>query len=195
MPKSKIQLSDVNLEDKISPYYEKFFQKFKEIDILPISEWKAHHLLAYLCQKYEEYYGFRYSFKFDDTSPTKSHEMWQMRKLANMLTADPTVLKQYLDWIFETKIIERKKKITSLGYFTHQDIVNEFKFKFLFNKKELSRADQLPSSVLNLCTTYGKQEVKTYGDLAFAKRLPDMADLIQAIENSGFDLQLLDKVI
>jgi len=194
MAKTKLHVDkDPLLTDNVSEHYKKFFNKFEEINSLPITEWKVVHLLGYLCAKYEAYYNLKYSFKFNNPAPSKSYEVYQIKKLSNMLSSDPTILKQYLDWVFDKKIIEKNKRITSLGYFTHLDIINEFKFKFLFNKKTIIRTDNLPDSIINICSKYGVS-ISNYAELAFVKKMPDKSDLINEIKDTGFDLNILDKI-
>jgi len=69
MAKTKLLVTELSLKDQVSEHYKKFFSKFDEIDTVDIKEWKVIHLLAYLCKKYETYYGLKYSFKFDKPAP------------------------------------------------------------------------------------------------------------------------------
>jgi hypothetical protein len=195
MAERKLHLEDPSLQDSVSKHYQKFFDKFADIDTVPVEEWRPVHIIGYLCKKYEEYYGFKYSFKFNNPAPSKSYEVYQINKLANMLSSDPKILKNYLDWVFEQKVIERKKRITSLGYFTHVDIVNEYKFKYLLNKKGtvVGRADQLPAGVKEICARFGF-DIGTYAELAFLKKMPDQTPLLNALVQSGFNIDILDKI-
>lgn len=186
--------AEPSLKDQVSKHYEKFFVKFAEIKVLPITDWKIIHILAYACQKYEDYYGLRYSFRFNHPAPSKSFEVYVIKKLANMLSCDPVILKEYLDWVFTDKIIQRKKRITSLNYFAHPDIINDYKFKFLFNKKEITRADQLPTNIVEICSRY-TFNIKTYGELAFIKRMPNQDALFNALKDVGFQIDILEKIL
>lgn len=181
------------LTDTVSIHYQKFFNRFAEIETLPVPEWKSIHILAFICKRYEQHYGMKYSFKFDSPIPSKSYEIYQVTKLANQISSQPQILKDYIDWFFTTKIIEKKKRITSLGLLTHTDIVNEFKFKFLFSKKEISRADKLPSNIANACTRHGF-EIKTYAELAFIKKMPNQERLFEELKSLNFEVDLLDKI-
>lgn len=69
--------------------YAKFFAKFAETKTLDISQWRLAHLLGYFCQKYEETYQVPYSWKFNNPSPTKCFEVWQMNTLVAKLSANP----------------------------------------------------------------------------------------------------------
>lgn len=193
MAKTELLITELSLKDQVSEHYKKFFSKFGEIDNVEIKDWKVVHLLAYLCKKYETHYGLKYSFKFNNPAPSKSYEVYQIKKLANMLSSDPQILKDYLDWVFEKKIIEKKKRITSLGYFTHIDIVNDFKFKFLFNKKQIARTDHLATNIASICARNGFS-IKTYGELAFVKRMPNQDTLFDELKSIGFNIDVLDKI-
>lgn len=195
MAERKLQLDEPSLKDSVSKHYQKFFNKFNEIETVAVDDWKTVHVIGYLCKKYHEYYGFKYSFKFNNPAPSKSYEVYQINKLANMLSSDPKILKNYLDWVFENKVVERKKHITSLGYFTHVDIVNEYKFKYLLNRKAavVGRTDQLPDSIKELCSRFGV-DITTYAELAFLKKMPDQQALFNALVESGFKVDVLDKI-
>ncbi len=184
---------DDSLSQPISERYRKFFEKFKEIDTLPRQDWKIAHLLSYLCRKYEQHYGFTYTFTFD-AAPSKCFEVYQLKKLTQMLSSDPNILIQYIDFVFKEKVISRKKKITSLGYFTNTEMVNDFKFKFLFNKT-INRASPLPDKWLKLLETYNKP-VFTYGDLAFLFKMNKLEDmkLFNALYLDGLNLTILENL-
>jgi hypothetical protein len=195
MAKTKLHVNDdPTLSDNVSEHYKKFFNKFQEIDTLPIKDWRVVHVLAYLCKKYSAHYGLQYSFKFNNPAPSKSYEVYQIKKLSNMLSSDPQILKDYLDWVFAKKIIEKKKRITALGYFSHVDIVNEFKFKFLLNNKPISRSDSLPAQVSQICVKYGLPTITTYAELAFVKKMPNQDKLFEELRSIDFKVDILDKI-
>jgi hypothetical protein len=197
MKKNKlIENDEPSLNDQISEHYKKFFAKFNEINNIDVVDWKIVHLLAYVCEKYENHYGVKYSFKFDKPAPSKSYEVYQFQKLGNMLSSNPKIIKEYIDWVFKSKIIEKKKRITSLGYFTHIDIVNEYKFKFLINKniQTVARTDVLPQNITAACARHGST-VRTYGQLAFLKKMPGQEDLFKELINLGFKMEVLDKIV
>jgi len=191
------KIIDAELYDHVSEHYKKFFAKFAEIETLDVAQWRAVHLIAYICKKYIEHYGVKYSFTFSNPAPSKSYEAYTIKKLANMLTSNPSDLKNYIDWVFSKKIIEKKKRITSLAFFSHQEIVNEFKFKFLIpqdKKGGISRTDPLPQSVRDICNSQ-YIDIFTYGDLAFLTKMENQENLFEALRKSGFDINILNKVI
>jgi len=57
--------------DGLSKPWQKFFKKFEEIDTIKVSEWKDVHVLAYICQRYEQQYGRKFAVTIKG-APTKS---------------------------------------------------------------------------------------------------------------------------
>jgi len=187
---------NLSLNEQISPAYQKFFQQFSEIKEKPLSEWSLTHIIGYFCLKYKEYYNLDYTFKFNNTAPSKSYEVFQFKKLASMISRDPQVLKNYIDWIFQDKVKERKKRITSIGYLTNLDLVNDYKFKFLMQNK-IDRTTKISIKYKQIIDKYNA-DIITYGDLAFLKKGNDYSSakpyqkLFDELILNGFDLNILD---
>lgn len=198
----------MNRKKKPSPsdfpsiYWERFFGKFKEIDTLQVSEWKVVHLLGYFCSLYEKQYGVSYTFKFNSSAPTKSYEVFRLHSLMHMISSDPVIIKDYFDWFFETKIIPRNRKITSLALIVETNSANEYKFKRLAMDKNqtIGRTTLLPPQYASIASLLNI-DCKTYGDLAFILKLSKSDDdrqylqLLSQLELAGLDLKVLDKVI
>lgn len=189
---------DAKISENYSTFYQKFFDKFSEIKTLEVKEWKLVHMLGYLCKRYEEYYGMKYSFSFSSTSPTKSYEMVKMNRIVQMLSSDPIILKGYIDWVYDKKVIQRKKKITSLGYFANLGMINEYKFEVLSKDASMviDRTTALSNRYLSIVAKYNK-DISTYGDVAFLK----MADkdgkyaiMFNELVSDGFQLSVLESI-
>jgi hypothetical protein len=201
--KEKKMNQDILLTESISPIYQKFFAKFNEIDSIKIEDWKVVHILGYFCKRYHNYYNMDYTFRFNDTAPSKAYESYQIKKLSQMLSSDPQILKNYIDWIFDTKIIARKKRLTAIGYLTTVDLVNEYKFLFLFKKQlgPIDRSTELSLKTLETIKSF-ELSLKTYGDLAFIKKIIDIGGnvddkykkLFDILSIDGFDIESLSKV-
>lgn len=193
---------NLSLNEYPSVHWEKFFKRFEEIDALPVKEWQTVHLLSYFSKRYSDHYGVKFSFKFNANSPSKSFEVFQMRKLSQIISSDPEILKDYIDWFFENKIILKKKRITSLAFVTDANSANEYKFKKLAvdGDQTVDRTTKLPPHVLLLANKFNVK-CETYGDLAFIYKVASSADpldsefiMIDAIKQSGFNLSILNKV-
>lgn len=181
--------------------YEQFFNKFPEIETLKTADWKPVHLLAYFCKKYETQYNTKYKFKFNSPSPVNCFEVFQIKKLASMMSANPQILREYIDWVYKTRVVEAKRKLTSISFLTVEGLVNEYKTKFLFaDKKDLhvNRSTQLPQEYVGVFKEINVN-VQTYGDLAFIYQMPDksleLEKAFSKIVEMGFDLEVLGRVI
>src|ERR1700678_199091 len=169
----------INKQDKIEELstvpnekYAKFFAQFAEIASLEIAQWKVLHLIAYFCQLYKERYQLDYQFKFNTPTPPKCFEVFQMKRLGSILSTDPKIIHEYIDWIFAKKVPELKRRFTSISFLTRENFVNEFKWKVLtFNQNELhlDRTTPLPEkykeALLPIADHFST--MNTYGDLSF----------------------------
>lgn len=192
----------ISLNEYPSVHYKKFFARFPEIETTELKDWEGVHIIAYFCKKYEEHYGVKYSFRFNSTAPTKSYEVFQIRKLASMLSASPNILKDYIDWFFQEKIIIRKKRITSMAFLTEFGVVNEYKFKKLLMGKQVSidRATIVPPNYVAIIQKHGFN-FTNYGELSFVKRCIDSGngsqahkDMLGELGKEGMDVSVLDRV-
>jgi hypothetical protein len=178
--------------------YRKFFNKFSEISTLPISDWKPVHLIGYFAKKYSDTYHTDYKFKFNHSAPSKCFEMFQIKKLGSLLTSDPVLLKQYMDWVFAVKIVKAKRKISSISCLTIESTMIEYKINVLLNTQSINRTTELSADYKTILVDCG-YPVNTYGDIAFLYQISDMPEnLLNAFEllqNSGFDINLLSKVV
>jgi len=188
------------LTDAPNKNYEKFFSKFIEIDTLPIKEWKPTHLIGYFSKKYYEQYKTKYKFKFNSPVPSKCFEVFQIKKLASMLSSNPEILKDYIDWVYETRVIKAKRRLTSISFMTVEGIVNEYKFKVLLAQPDnkIDRTTLLPDKYKNVFVSKGF-DVSTYGDIAFLYNIPNKnKNMISAFDMAqilGLDLDKLSKVV
>ena len=176
-------------------FWQKFFAKFSDIDILPTKEWKDVHIIAYFCKKYKTQYNIDYTFKFN-ASPSKCYENYNLKKVVSMLSSDPEILKQYIDWVFEEKVIQRKKRITVIGFLASVDMIAEFKFKYLTNNFAMDRAYPLPDNIKEIVIRSGFT-AETYGDLAFLRSMFQDSNLValwERLESENFDLSVLAKI-
>ena len=179
--------------------YRKFFDKFSEINTLKPSEFKPVHLIAYFCKKYKQHYGKDYKFSYKNPAPSKSYEMFRIKSLGQLLTADPVLLKNYIDWIFENKIIQAKRRITSISFLTREEYMNEYKFNVLLAQNydnNISRTTPLPIEYSQIFKDIG-YDINTYGDLSFIYQanIPTLKDAFDKLEVDGFDTEILSKIV
>ncbi len=181
--------------------YEQFFAKFSEIDTLELDQWKTVHMLAYFCKKYEDHYKSKFQFKYNSPNPSSCYEVFQIKKLASLISSNPKILKEYIDWVYKTRVVEAKRKLTSVSFLTVEGLVIEYKTKYLFaDKKDLhvSRSTPLPTEYRAIFAQAGVT-VQTYGDLTFIHQMDDKSVELSAafdkIVEIGFDLEILSRVI
>lgn len=195
------QVTGGELTDYPNEQYAKFFAKFSEIDSLDIAQWKPVHILSYFCKKYQEQYNTKYQFKFNSPSPTKCFEVFQVKKLSAMLTANPKLLRDYIDWIFLNKVVKAKRKLTSISFMTHEDVVKEYKLGvLLIDKKDLhvDRSTPLPQNLKDILAKV-QFNLNTYGELSFLAHMdPKPIALVSALQEmteQGFDEEVLKRIV
>lgn len=189
------------LTDYPNDKYRQFFEKFTEIETMDVKDWKPVHILAYFCKKYQEQYNTKYQFKFNSPSPAKCFEVFQVKKLAMLLSGNPNILKEYIDWIYQTKVVQAKRKLTSISFMTHDGVVQDYKMNILLKGKKnlnVDRSTPLPDAYKKAFTEAGTA-INTYGELAFVSQMDPMpAELsvaFQKIVADGFDTEVLGRIV
>jgi hypothetical protein len=192
---------DLTLSKIPNDRYRKLFERFKEIDTLPVVEWKKHHLLAYFCHKYKEAYNLEYVWKFNTPAPSKCFEVWQISSLAGKLSAQPKILKHYIDWVFENVVPFAKRRLTSISFLTKEETVTDYKRKVLWVEQtgdNIDRSAALQDKYIEILVSAGI-DIKTYGDLAFITQTNPIQDnVLEAItkmEEIGFDREALKRIV
>lgn len=195
------EISGGELTDLPNEKYKQFFDKFIEIETLKIEEWKPVHLIGYFCKKYEEQYEIRYQFKFNSPSPTKCFEVFQIKKLAMLLSSNPTILRDYIDWVYLNKVVKAKRRLTSISFMTNDGIVNEYKFNVLLSGKKnlnVDRSTTLPEQYQTIFAEAGTT-INTYGELAFVSQMDPMSEELSTamdkIQELGFDKEILRRIV
>ncbi len=160
-------VEEINTLSLLSKPWQKFFAKFQEIETVKNSQWKEIHQLSYLTKRYENYYGRKFVFSLTG-APSKCTEIVMMKKMSAMLqTTNARTIREYIDWVFDNKIIPGSLQIRSLGYFMTPGLGNEFYF-FLKKKNKIDKSTELPKEYQEIANNL-ELPVTTYGDLAFVK--------------------------
>lgn len=200
MPKKKEEVTGGQLGEYPNDKYRQFFEKFPEIETLDVNAWKPVHILSYFCKKYEEQYGVKYSFKFNSPSPPKCFEVFQVKRLAMLLSSNPTILKEYIDWVFQTKVVQAKRRLTSISFMTNEGVAGEYKKNVLLAGKKNLNVDRSTALPTNFQTVF--QEIgifaQSYGDLAFLfqmEQTPEMVSAFQKLEQLGFDKDIVERIV
>lgn len=149
-------------------WWQNFFKKFDEIEDKKVSQWKEVHQLSHFSQRYEDLYGRRYAFSLRG-SPSKCTEIVFIKKIGAMLgTSNQRTIKEYIDWVFDEKIIPKKRRIQKLSFFMTIGFGNEF-LAYKEDQKRVERSTELPPDYLSLIESMDICAA-TYGDLAFIRQ-------------------------
>jgi hypothetical protein len=203
MIKDKIEDDGGELSPIPNEKWGKFFAKFEEIDALPIEQWKMAHLLGYFVRRYKEVYHMDYPWKFNNQNPNKSFEVWQMNTLVAKLSANPKILKDYIDWAYQNLVPKAKRRLTSISFMTKDEVVNPYKMNVLLgNKKSLNvdRSTPLPAKYIEILVQCGNRlNSPTYGDLAFLSQMdpisPELKQAFDELLDVGFDMEILKRIV
>lgn len=188
------------LTDYPNEKYRQFFNKFPEIETVDVDKWKPVHVLAYFCKKYEEQYKTKYVFKFNSDSPQKCFEVFQIKRMAMLLSSNPKILKEYIDWIYLNKVVKAKRKLTSISFMTNDGVINGYKINILLSGKtnlNVDRTTPLPDKFKIAFQDIGIA-ITNYGDLAFLSQMEQTSDLITAFEKInelGFEQDILSRIV
>lgn len=130
---------------------------------------KVSCLIGYFCHKFNEFYGHPYTFDVSNPVPYKGKEFTMGRRILAMFDGDAKDAAVYIKWVFIKKVKNRKKPITSLGFFTLAEFINEYKHAKA-QSQVLRRQSPLPEDYLEWCKKecpdlFEKHDFKTWNDL------------------------------
>jgi hypothetical protein len=187
------------LSPSLNKYYENWFAKQKEHESLDPAQWKVVHLIGYFAKKYQNQYKVAYQFKLDKPQPSKCFESFTIQRLGASISVKPEMIKAYIDWIFAEKVVNSKRRLTSISFLIAEDLMSQFKQKHLLTPKneKIERSTPLPANIQAMCKLQG-YPASTFGELSFiyAARKDDegCAALVEKLVNIGFDVGRLEKV-
>ena len=205
------------MEDKISgsfddlnSAYQKFFSKFSEIDSLPIKDWKPLHLVAYFCKKYKDQYDCDYEFKFDKPQPSKCFEIFSIKRIGLLVSSNPEIIKDYIDWVFNNRVKNAKRKLKSISFLITEDLLTEYKNTRSFTNGTIDRTTELMPDIQDVLKRYNLSNIVTYGDFSFlyqtiqvnggnALSLFKLSEesweqLLSSLDDNNFDISVLSRV-
>lgn len=195
--------NNVDVTSLLSKPWQKFLAKFADIETLKIHEWKEVHLLAYICKRFEELHKTKFALSFK-RAPSKCEEIrWVQKIIAMMNSSNMKILKEYVDFVYDYKIVPKEIKIRSLGFFLTPGFGNEFNTYYI-NKRKISKSTELPPEYKQIADTL-QLPVATYGDLAFIKmaleQSPDSESrapyrlLFSNLKEIGFEPAVLNNLV
>lgn len=156
-------------------------------------------LLGLFCSLYFSHYSMKYSLSLSERGLFHGTEMALLRRLMKMLDNDALLTKEYMEWLFTTKVKNRKKKITSLSFMCVQDFIQEFKFAKQ-RAKIITRNTPLPQKMLDwvnhfIPTIHDHASLKDFNDLnvllthyrsGHLSSLSEVVTLISKLQEAGY---------
>ena len=157
----------------LSKVWQNFLTRMNSFNSVDPASWKDYHLLGYFCHRFQNHYQRPYALGFNGTAPGKCSEIVIIKKAMAAIGQSSTVVKNYIDWIFDCNIIPNKTVIHKISYLISGGLVN--KYLILQSKaKKITKTTPLPSEYTSLIAD-SNLPIETYGDLAFAQQAVDEA--------------------
>lgn len=157
------------IQNEWKKWWEVYSNRWKEREYWNNKKDMPSCLVGYFCYKYHQFYGVPYSFSLSNPIPYRGKEFMIARRIISMLDGNAYEAAKYIEWAFKKKVITRKKSITSMGFFSLPEIVNEYKIAKA-NSLILKRSSLLPEDYLLWCKKecadlFEKHNFKTWNDL------------------------------
>ena len=198
VPESVHSPSGLKADGTPNVYWLHFKEKLENFQNVPLEQWKDEEILGYLLKRYRDHYNIDFSLSFSGP-PTKCPEMYCIRRIKQVFNNDKAwILKEYIDWVFDSIIIPQKTKLESLAFFFSSKLCNKFKSIFR-TKNKITRSTELPTNLLSEAVNL-QLNLRTYGDLAFIRIAMDDKErddfsvyqqLFQRLNGLGFDDSIL----
>ncbi len=166
---SKLDKERIDSLEFVSKRWKTFFNKFKQIENpeLKVSQWTPLNLLSYFDKRFRECFKKNFVYSMN-TTPCRCTEIVLIKKLFAMLsTTNTRTIKEYIDWVFDKKVIGKNLNIRTLAFFMNHQLGNEF-LTFKANEAKITRSKELPAIYTNVIKEYNFPII-TYGELAFIK--------------------------
>lgn len=129
-------------------------------------------LLGYFTELYKKHYGIEFTFSLNESGLFRGKEVFCIRRMYAMLGADAQISKEYIDWIFEVKIIKKKRRVTSLGLLCTSELVQEYKL-CRQKSKRIVRSRPIPEKMIlwinqNAPEVLSHVSLRDFGELKMA---------------------------
>lgn len=181
--------------------WNKFQKRLSVYNLASIQDWKPEHFLGHILKRYIDVYGINYSLSYSGP-PSKCSEIYCIKRMMSFLggeNPDPLMVKEYIDWTYDSIIIPKKMQVESLALFFSSKLIREFKSKYKKSKK-ITRSTTIPPQYQDFIHGLGYDDISTYGDLAFIKMALDQSqdynqdyrNLFIELTSRGFDTGQLE---
>ena len=131
--------------------WEKWYKTYSTYHQNP-SAWESKKdvmvcLLGHFCEEYQKHYSMPYPLSLTEKGLFSGPEMVILRKILKSFDNDAIKTRDYITWIFQTKVEVRKKKITSLSFMMVADFIQQFNFAQK-KARTITRDTQLPERMI-----------------------------------------------
>jgi hypothetical protein len=203
LPESVKKPSGLKKDGTPNVAWRDFSERLNNFDQIQIDQWEAEEILGYILKRYKDHYDINFSLSFSGP-PSKCGEIYCVRRMMQTVGSQRgSIIKEYIDWVFDTIIIPKKMSVTTLAFFFTLRMCNEF--KSIFKKRtQITKSTDIPSNYQTIISNLGLS-INTYGDLAFVKMALDKDDsesdsydvyrkLFSELREIGFDECVLNSM-
>ena len=155
-------------------------------------------LLGFFRWEYRRHYGTDFIFSLNERGLFRGSEANHIRKLLGSFGGDAEVAKNYIGWVFEKKVAEKKRRITSLGFLNVAAVLNEF-MQAREKNKLVGRSTLLPAGMLKWISGNAPElneqvALKDFGDLRTLLKhvskgsmavTPEIQKFVEKLQKSG----------
>lgn len=150
-------------------WWEKYHDRYKDKECWKSLKDRPSCIVGYFCNEFYKFYGYSYVLDYNNPIPYKNKEFTMARKLMTMFGENYMWIPNYIRWVFDKRVKDRKKAITSFGFFALPDLVNSY-FAARASQSVLRRSTPLPKEFLEWCGSthpqiFERQELGTWNDL------------------------------
>lgn len=149
-------------------WWQEYSERWRDKKFWDSPKDKLSCVIGYFCHKYKEFYGWPYIFDMSSPIPYKNKDFTMGRRILSMFDGNVGECLVYVKWVFKKKVKTRKRKVTSLGFFTLPEFANEYRQE-KNNSQILKRCSLLPKDFLewceNECPEVSAKGLKTWNDL------------------------------
>jgi hypothetical protein len=196
------KLSGLKIDGTPNKAWTTFKERLDSYADIPLAKWTAEEALGHILKRYRDHMGVELSLSHSGP-PTSCSEIYCVKRMILALgISEGQTVKDYIDFVFDKYIMPNKVTFSSIAYFFTTNFIFEFKKKFRKDNK-ITRSTEIPDRYKTVIASLSL-DVKTYGDLAFAKVAisddPNNQDLavysqmFEELKGVGFDESVLGRL-
>jgi len=126
-------------------------------------------LVSYFCHKFKEFYGYEYTLDCTNPIPYTSKDFIMSRRILALFHGNARRAKNYINWVFEKRVKSVNYTVSSFGFFSSPQLVNEYNAARA-RSKIIRRSSSLPKNFVEWCkehhpSIFERQQLSTWDDL------------------------------